>query len=368
MSGTDAVVIGGGMAGVSIAYELAEHGTVVLLEAENTLATHTTGRSAAIYAPSYGAPIVRALTIASGERFTALRTELDLPPILTPHPSLWVACDQPGEAVIDELRAARAVRDITMDEATELCPPLNPAKIRAVAIDDTAMDIDVMALHQGYVRGIKARGGQILAGEPVRAINRDADTWTVHLGTQRFDTPLVINAAGAWVDEVAAMAGVPRIGLQPLRRTVALAEGAVQADPAWPLVVDAVENWYFRTEGTRVLISPADETPSEPMDAKPDELDIALAIERINDATTLGLRHVHTAWAGLRSFVPDRLPVVGAWPDHPGFAFLAGQGGYGIQMAPALAVAAAAIMRNGTVPPELGVHAKDLAPRIAGSL
>ena len=149
-----------------------------------------------------------------------------------------------------------------------------------------------MALHQGYVRGLKARGGQIHAGAPVDAVRRDGAGWTIRVGTQRFAAPLVVNATGAWVDRIAAMAGVPPIGIQPLRRTVAIASGRIPPDPAWPLVVDAVERYYFRPEGTKILISPADETPSEPTDAKPDELDIALALERINDATRLGLRTV----------------------------------------------------------------------------
>ena len=365
MSDVDAVVIGGGIAGVSIAYELAEHVSVLLIEAERALATHTTGRSAAIYAPSYGAPTVRALTVASGNRFTTLQTDLDLPPILTPHASLWVACDQPAvKALRDRIRDG-VVRELTVAETLALCPPLNPDRLRAAAVDDTAMDIDVMALHQGYVRGIKARSGRIQTGAPVHAVHRDSAAWTIHVGQQRFSTPLVVNAAGAWVDRIAELAGVPTIGIQPLRRTVALASGAVPPDPAWPLVVDALERFYFRTEGTKILISPADETPSEPTDAKPDELDIARALERINEVTTLGLRSVHTAWAGLRSFVPDRLPVVGCWPDHPGFAFFAGQGGYGIQMAPALAAAGAAILLDRPVPADIAVRAEDLAPRIS---
>lgn len=360
MSPVDAVVIGGGIAGVSIAYELAAHGSVLLVEAEQTLAVHTTGRSAAIYAPSYGAPIVRALTVASGTRFAALEAELDLPPILTPHAGLWLACDQPALDVLRTLIQTGTVGELTAEETLAHCPALDPARLVAAGIDDTAMDIDVMALHQGFVRGLKARGGRVHTGDPVHAIEPG---WTVHVGTQRFSTPMVVNAAGAWVDRIAALAGVPPIGIQPLRRTVALASGAVSADPAWPLVIDAAERWYFRTEGTRILISPADETPSEPMDAKPDELDIATAIERINEVTTLGLRSVHTAWAGLRSFVPDRLPVVGSWPDHPGFAFFAGQGGYGIQMAPALAAIGAAIMLGHPVPPDIDVRADDIAPR-----
>jgi D-arginine dehydrogenase len=158
------------------------------------------------------------------------------------------------------------------------------------------------------------------------------------------------------------LAGVPPTGLRPLRRTAAIASGAAAVDPGWPLVADAADRYYFRPEGERLLISPSDETPSEPCDAKPDELDVALAIERVNEHTTLGLRRVHTAWAGLRTFAADRNPVVGAWPDHPGFAFFAGQGGYGIQMAPALAAFGAAVVLGTPFPDDLTVAARDVLP------
>ena len=167
MTPVDAVVIGGGIAGVSIAYELAAHGSVLLVEAEQTLAVHTTGRSAAIYAPSYGAAVVRALTVASGARFAALQAE---PPILTPHAGLWVACDQPAADVLRTLLHDGAIRELTIEETLTHCPALDPARLRAAGIDDTAMDIDVMALHQGFVRGLKARGGRVHTGEPVHAI------------------------------------------------------------------------------------------------------------------------------------------------------------------------------------------------------
>jgi D-arginine dehydrogenase len=329
----DVLVIGGGIAGVSIAYELAEHADVVLLEAEPELARHTTGRSAAIYAPSYGGPVVRELTTASGPMFGD--------GILTPHPALWIAVDDEG---VDRLGAFEA-EPVTPREAVDLCPALRLPL--AARIDRSAMDIDVMALHAWYVSGLKERGGEVRTGEPVTELRRDGGGWIVN----GMRTQTVVNAAGAWADRIAELAGVPTIGLQPMRRTLALAR-ATGVDPAWPLVADAADSFYFRPESGHVMISPADETPSEPCDAKPDELDIAIALERVNAATTFGLRSVHTAWAGLRSFVADREPVVGAWPDHPGFVFFAGQGGYGIQMAPALArTGAAVVLGSNQAPP-----------------
>jgi D-arginine dehydrogenase len=327
----DVLVIGGGIAGVSIAYEIAADASVALLEAEPELARHTTGRSAAIYAPSYGGPIVRALTRASGPMFGD--------GVLTRHPSLWIARDDDG---VDHLREMD-IEPVTPEKAVELCPALR--KPRAAGIDDSAMDIDVMALHARYVRGFRQRGGTIHKNTRVTEIRRHTKGWTVN-GIQ---AQTVVNAAGAWVDRLAQLAHVPTIGLRPARRTLALA--TAPADPAWPFVAEATGHFYFRPESGRVLISPADETPSEPCDAKPDDLDVAIALERVNAATTFNLRSVHTAWAGLRSFVADREPVVGAWPDHPGFVFFAGQGGYGIQMAPALARTGADVVL-GRVAPE----------------
>jgi D-arginine dehydrogenase len=329
----DVLVIGGGIAGASIACELAADARVVLAEAEPELARHTTGRSAAIYAPSYGGPVVRELTRASFPLFGD--------GVLTPRPALWIAVDDEG---VDRLRALEA-EPLTPRQAVDLCPVLRPPL--AAAIDRTAMDIDVMALHARYVRDLRGRGGEIRTGAPVTDLHRDGDGWVAD-GT-RYD--VVVNAAGAWADRVAEKAGVPTIGLRPMRRTLALARA--HADPAWPLVADAGDGFYFRPESGGLLISPADETPSEPCDARAEEVDVAIAVERVNAATTLGLRSVHTAWAGLRSFAPDREPVVGAWPDHPGFVFFAGQGGYGIQMAPALARTGAGIALGRTPAPPI---------------
>ena len=351
----DVLVIGGGMAGISIAYELAAHARVVLVEAEPALAVHTTGRSAAIFAPSYGGPVIRTLTAASAPRYRALETELDTPPLLTPRTVLWLGADEEGAARLDGYPAER----ISPAAARALCPVLR--EVTAAARDDSASDIDVMALHDGYRRGLRARGGTISTASPVTEITRDGAGWRVVAGDV-VTAAVVVDAAGAWADEVATLAGIRTIGLRPLRRTAAIASGTAEIDPAWPLVGDAADRYYFRPEGRHLLISPSDETPSEPCDAKPDELDVALAMERINAHTTLGLRHVHAAWAGLRSFVADRMPVVGAWPDQPGFAFFAGQGGYGIQMAPALAALGAAAVLGRPVPGDIDVPVRDVLP------
>lgn len=329
----DVLVIGGGIAGVSIASELAADARVVLVEAEPELARHTTGRSAAIYAPSYGGPVVREFTRASEHHFGD--------GVLTPHPALWIAVDDEG---VDRIRAIDA-EPVTAQRAVEMCRVLRPPL--AAAVDRTAQTIDVMALHARYVRAFKERGGEIRTGTRVTGLRRDGSGWVA--GDLKAD--VVVDAAGAWADEVAAMAGVPPIGLLPMRRTIAFVRA--EADPAWPSVADAADSFYFRPESGGLLISPADETPSEPCDAKPEDVDIALALERVNAATTLGLRSVHTAWAGLRSFVADREPVVGTWPDHPGFVFFAGQGGYGIQMAPALARTGADIVLGRTTAPAI---------------
>lgn len=320
----DVLVIGGGIAGVSIACELAADARVLLVEAEPELARHTTGRSAAIYAPSYGGPLVREFTKASEHLFGD--------GVLTPRPALWIAVDDEGVEHVEDLDA----EPITAQQAVEMCRVLRPPL--AAAVDRTAQDIDVMALHSRYVRDLKERGGEIRTGAPVTELRRDGAGWVA--GDIKAD--IVVNAAGAWADRVAAMAGVPAIGIQPKRRTLAVVPA--EADPAWPTVADAADRFYFRPDSGQLLISPADETPSEPCDARPDEVDVALALERVNAATTLRLRSVRTAWAGLRSFVADREPVVGAWPEHPGFYFYAGQGGYGIQMAPALARTGAGIV------------------------
>jgi D-arginine dehydrogenase len=339
----DVAVIGGGIAGVSAAYELAAAGSVVLLERESQLAYHTTGRSAAMFLESYGGPEIRALTAQSRPVFDAAGT------LLTPRPLLWVA----GEADLDRLATLREANPTlkTIDPPAELevCPALRPGWCAGALLEPGALEIDVLGLHQLYLGDARRRGLQVMLDAPVRGGRRDGGRWVLDTGRGEVHAGLVLNAAGAWADQVARCLGVPPIGLRPLVRTAAVARAA-GVDRAWPLVGDVAEGFYFRPEGSGVLISPADETPSEPVDAKPDDLAVALAIERVNAATTLGLRSVITAWAGLRTFAPDRNPVVGPDPAQPALIWLAGQGGYGIQIAPALASLAARSVTAGASP------------------
>jgi D-arginine dehydrogenase len=358
---TGAVVIGGGIAGVSAAYELTAAMEVVLLEREEQLAHHTTGRSAAAYLETYGSPTVRRLTLAS-RSFLA--------PMLSSRPLLWIGAADRGEALSAAAKAGRAlvpsVREIDFAEAIALCPALRPTHAEIAVLEPEAMDIDVAAVHQTFVQGLRARGGEIRRSSPVVALARSGGGWVVTTPAEIFEAEVVVNAAGAWCDEIAALGDVRPIGLHPLRRTAFICPAPSGVDvQSWPLVADIDDRFYFKPEGPQLLCSLADETLSPPCDAVAEQLDVALAIERINEATTLALRHVRRAWAGLRSFVADRTPVVGIDPDAPGFCWLAGQGGYGIQTAPAMARAAAALVVDGRLPDDLialGITAAELSP------
>jgi len=363
----DVLVIGAGIAGASVAAELRQRCSVILLEAEKTAGVHSTGRSAASYLPSYGGPIVRALTRASKPLFDQFTAELGFE-LLTPRPLLWLANDEPSEARLGELLSDNPpLERLEPLDAVGLLAALRADRLTAAAFDPFAMDLDVAALHQAYLSRLKRSGTPMLYGARCDEIRAVGDGWRVTTGETTISVGAVVDAAGAWADEVAALAHVPTAGLQPKLRTVFLSSPRDAPDMTrWPGVVDACERWYFKPEHDLVLASPADETDTEPCDARPDELSIARAIDDINEATTLGLRSVSHSWAGLRTFARNREPVVGAWPGHPTFHFVAGQGGYGIQMAPALAKLAADVVVNEWArdwASVYGVTPADVAPR-----
>lgn len=333
----DVIVVGGGIAGASIGHELAARGrTVCVLEAENELARHTTGRSAATWIGGYGPPEVRRLTLAS-------RPFLEDPaidvagPLLTPLPCLYVggpdaspasAADIPGVAV-------------DLAEAERLNPLLRPGWTTVAVLDDTACELDVAGLHQGYVRALRAGGGEVRLGARVTGAAREAGLWRLSLASgDVLSAPVVVVAAGAWGDEVGRLLGSAGVGLEPRRRTIFGSPAAVPL-AGMPFTCDLEGGWYVKAEGELALCSPEDAEPHAPGDPKPDELEIARTIEAVNEATVLGLRSVRTAWAGLRTFAPDGNPVARYDDDVEGLFWFVGQAGYGIQMAPALAVEAA---------------------------
>lgn len=332
------LVIGGGIAGVSIAAELAANHEVTLLEMEHQLAHHTTGRSAATYIGTYGNSTVQALTAASFDLFMEMSEEIGHP-LLVPRDSVTVFANG-DEGAVDSVLAANPVMSrIGIDELLESAPYIDPTKVAAVVHDPSGYDIDVAGLHQGYVRRLVARNGTVVKDAEVLSITFDGHV-TVRTDSSEWQADLVVNAAGAWGDVVAQRAGCTPVGLSPKLRTIFTAR-VDDSFPPGPIVVMHPEEFYFMVARGSILGSPADETPSEPCDARPEETDVALAIESVNSVTTLGIRSIESSWAGLRTFAPDRSPVVGCRDGEPGFFWLCGQGGYGIQMAPGLATFAA---------------------------
>lgn len=360
MQRCDVIVIGGGMAGVSLAYEAAADRRVVLLEMESTLAYHTTGRSAAMFLESYGGRTIRALTTAS-------RAFLEERRVLSSLPMLYVARNGRGEAVDELYDAVRAlapdVEVIDGEHAVRLQPLLRRGVVERALLEPGAMEIDVHALHQFYVRGLRERGAHVVVASPVTAADRVGGVWRLRVADGEVQAPVVVDAAGAWADVVATRFGARPVGVRPLRRTAFMVDAPPGAGA--PMIDDIDEAFYVKPDAGRLLCSPSEETPQEPGDARADEVEIARAIEAINEVTTLDVRHVRAKWAGLRTFVPDRTPVIGFDAECAGFFWYAGQGGYGIQTAPALARTGAALLLGRDLPADVadrGVSAAVLSP------
>ena len=366
----DFLIIGGGIAGASAAYALARHGKVAVLEMEDQPGYHSTGRSAAQFTELYGNGPIRALVRLSKPFLMDPPDGFTASPILTPRGALFVAAGTQQPAIDAVVAMAEAegcpVERLDAAGACRLVPVLRPEGIASALYEPQSMDMDVHALHGGFLRGFRQQGGDLVTGAEVHRLNRTGDVWHVETRAGVFSAPVVIDAAGAWADAVAGRAGVRPVGLTPKRRTVILFDPpAGSAIDAWPMVIDAEESWYFKPDAGKVLASPADETPVAPCDAQPEELDVALIAGRMEAVTTMPVRRIGHRRAGLRTFTADKTPAVGFAPDAEGFFWLAGQGGYGIETSPALGEAAAALIVDGKLPKryaEAGVTEADLRP------
>jgi len=358
---SDVIVIGAGIAGASVAAELAADRSVTILEMEDRPGFHSTGRSAATWLPTYGPPCVRALTRASGDFLKQPPVGFCETPITSPRGEMLLGL--PGqEEAIEECRSV-GMQDITLEDARQNIPLLRTDAIDCVLFDGTCLDIDVDALHQSYLRLFKKRSGSLHCNNPATAISKRNGSWHVATGQDNFEAPVLVNAAGAWCDEIAGMAGLPLIGLQPMRRSVALipAPAGLNID-AWPVTANAAITFYFKPQSGMLLVSPADATPVDPHDAWADDLALAEAIDQLQQYLDIEVTRIEHTWGGLRTFAPDGDLVVGFDPVADGFFWLAGQGGYGIQTSPALSRTAAALIAGHDIPADIAEHGVSAAP------
>jgi len=366
----DVVVIGAGIAGAGAAAELAATRNVVLLERESMPGYHTTGRSAALYLESYGNETIRALTTGGRDFFLSPPAGFTEHPLLSPRGALYIGRASQLDALTqiyeDTRKLIPNIERITADRALTLVPALKAEAVAAAVLEPDAMDMDVAAIHQGFLRMMARRGGKLATSAEVTALERKGDRWRVATTAGDYLATIVVNAAGAWADVVGAMAGARPIGLVPKRRTAFTFDApAGMSVERWPTVADVDEQFYFKPEAGRLLGSPADETPSPPCDAQPEELDVAIAVDRIQTALAFDVTRLVRKWAGLRSFVKDKTIVAGFDAAQPGFFWLAGQGGYGIQTSPAMARVAGALATGGDIPDDLkrlGVTRASLDP------
>lgn len=374
MRAADFLVIGGGIAGLSAAYRLAAHGRVVVLEAEEALSYHSTGRSAALSHYGIGNSVVRGLTMFSRDFFERPPEGFSEAPLSQPSRALFVA----REEMVDTLehlhgemrRFTNSARSTSEAEMKALCPVLRtgPDAIVAGLLDEGAIRLDPEALVQGYARAVRAAGGEVRTGQRVAAVEQQGGNWTVRTeNDESWSAPVLINAAGAWADEVARIAGVRPLGLTPFRRTLIYFDPPAGMDArGWPFVKTALDDFYMQPEAGRLMASAVDEVASEPCDAQPDDYDVALAASKVEDYTTLVVPRIAARTAGLRSFVADRVPTAGFAPDAAGFFWLAGQGGYGIQTAPAMAEIVEVLATGAGWPPglaALGISKDDIQPQ-----
>lgn len=350
MKTVDTLVIGGGIAGLSAAVRFAAHGSTIVIEAEPAIGVHSSGRSATFSHFGIGGGLVRALTAIS-------RPHLVEAGVARIHPALFLAReDEMAQlAALEEASASLGHGErVAGADLTGIVPVLKG--FAAGLLDREGLKLDSDAMLQTHVRTLKAAGGELVLDAPANAIRREGERWIVETPGESYSARFVVNSAGAWADRIAELAGVKPIGLRPLRRTIIAFKPPEEVGDvsAWPFTKTVGEGFYMLPEGRgRLLASPMDEVPSEPVDAQPEEYDIALAAWRVEEGTTMPVRHIEHKWAGLRSFAPDNLPVAGFAPDAPGFFWLAGQGGFGLQTSPAMAMVAEVLLFGLKWPEEL---------------
>ncbi|NWG91567.1 MAG: FAD-binding oxidoreductase, partial [Parvularculaceae bacterium] len=352
MKSFDVVILGAGIAGASLAASLAGDRDVVIIEIEDHPGRHATGRSAAMFAETYGNRTIRALTRASRRFLLAPPSGFAGSALLSPRAALFV-CDAARLDSLDreEASAPDVYRRVSGEEARAIVPIMRPDWCAAGLLDSSGFDIDVAALLQGFLKAAKREGASVALGARETRIARRAGEWVVSTALGDFAAPILVNATGAWGDETARAAGVAPVGLAPKRRTaMTLAAPEGMDIRAWPLVIDVEEEFYFKPDAGQILLSPANEDPEAPCDAAPDDLDIAIAVDRFERATTHSVSRINHRWAGLRTFAADRSPVIGFDPNTEDFFWLVGQGGYGIQTAPAAARAAASMILGRPLP------------------
>jgi len=374
MTEYDVCVVGAGIAGASVAGRLARDRSVVLIEREEHPGMHTTGRSVAIFTETLPGVQIAPLTSASRAFFEDPPEGFSPTPLIRRRPVLQFGrtdqFDQLRQVQADLQALGNEGRWVGPDEAMAMIPILRPANAAGAVLDTGAFDMDVDALHQGWLRRLRGAGGVVLVSSPFEAAVRQGDRWIIRAGETEVSAAVLVNAAGAWGDEVARLAGVRPLGLEPRRRTISvLAAEGFAVDP-WPMGVDADNSLYFKPDAGRLLVSAMDQTPSPPCDAFADDMDVAEALDRFEQVATLPVRKPLRTWAGLRTFAPDNEPVAGYDAEAPDFFWLVGQGGAGIQTSPALSETAAALVRREPVPSRhaaFGVSANALSPSRFGA-
>jgi D-arginine dehydrogenase len=364
------LIVGGGIAGAGAAYELASFASVIVLEGEAHCGYHATGRSAASFTENYGSVAIRRLAIASRAFLQGPASSFSEHPLATPCGMVTIAREDQLDLLELGLKQAQAlvptIERIGVADAIARVPVLRRDYVAGAFIEPQCMELDVHGLHLGFLQGARARGARIIVNAAVETIERVGECWSVVTGAGTFRAPTIVNAAGAWADIIAARAGVRPLGLEPKRRTAF----NIPAPPemqirTWPMINDIAEEFYFKPDAGQLFVSPADATPSPAMDAYADDLDVAVGVARLERATTLNVRRVSRAWAGLRTFASDGSPVVGFDAEVDGFFWLAGQGGYGIKTSPALSRACASLIRDRRLPEDLirlGMAASELSP------